>query len=108
MNPPPAYGLTDEGWLRGILYSGIFDSQEFRHRAVQLVKYFKSKVKGRALAVAFVSHREINTVLPFFWVANVVRSGALQELCPDKKMNVRWDEHQMIFRVPSTFALPEN
>ena len=92
LNPPPAYELTEAGWLAGLRLAGVFDREPFRARCIELVKYFKSKVDGRREPHdALVTHNEIHPNFSFPWVLNVLRSGLLEEMFQDKRMNARWD-----------------
>jgi hypothetical protein len=104
----PQYHLTEAGWVLGLQLNGTLREKAFRDRCVDLVKYFKSQVVGRAdHHDALVSHHEVQAAgFPFGFVLNVLKAGLLQEMFPDKRMNARWDTTSKIIRVPVTFGMP--
>jgi len=77
---------------------------------VDLLKYFKSLVDGRrAASDAFVSHHAAQAAgFPVGWLLNALKSGLLQEMFPDKRMNAYWDARSKIVRVPVTFGMPRD
>jgi hypothetical protein len=106
-NPPPAFELCEPGWILGLKYAGIWESESFRERCIELAKYFKSLVAGRhQLQDALLSHHAAGQHFPFPWMLNVLKASVLQEMFPDKRMNARWDSSHKIIRIPVTFGMP--
>lgn len=103
----PRYLLTEAGWLAGLKINGTLDNEEFRARCVELVRYFKSLVNGRDSEwPARVHYQRLPPEPPFGWVFNVLKSGLLQRMFPDKRMNAYWEKETASVRVPTTFAMP--
>jgi hypothetical protein len=101
-----AYHLTERGWLTGLDLNGTFSDPAFREKAVALVAFLKGQVKGRnAPTDAFIHPSHLPLELPFGFVLNALKSGLLQHMFPDKRMNARWDASKNI-RVPITFGIP--
>src|SRR5437660_3845321 len=74
-NLPIAYELTEAGWVEGLRLAGVLDSDAFRGRCVELVRYCKSKNAGRRDSHdARVGWQEIGRSFPLPWVINVLRS----------------------------------
>lgn len=78
-----AYHLTEAGWLTGLNLNGTLADAAFREKAVALVVFLKSQVKGRSAAsdaIVHISH--LPPDLPFGFVLNALKSGLLQEMFP--------------------------
>lgn len=100
------YHLTEQGWLAGLELNDAFDDGAFRKRAVALVAFLKGHVKGRNPPTdALVHPSHLPPELPFGFVLNALKSGLLQRMFPDKRMNARWDPTKNI-RIPITFGMP--
>lgn len=100
-----AGALTPAGWLRGLELSATVESEAFNARIVQLLAGLKGACDR---SVPRASLLQVQTIaptvgLPVGWVLNVVRSGLLARLFPDREMGVYWDPGSRGLRIPSTF-----
>lgn len=102
------YRLTDEGWAAGLEAAGIIGSEAFRARCRKLADYLESQVVRQSSergAVISLERLEADG-LPSGWVLNVLRSGLLNRVFPDGRMDARWDPGLHNVRVAPTFRAP--
>lgn len=100
-----AGALTPAGWLRGLELSTAVESEEFKSRIVRLLAGLKSACDRSVPRPSLLQFQSIAPTvgLPVGWVLNVVRSGLLARLFPDREMGVKWDPGSRGLRIPSTF-----
>lgn len=106
MSVGPQYHLTEDGWLEGLRLIGALQDPSFRERVVNLIQFFKGTIAGRReTADAIIHYSRLPQGMPFGFVLNALKSGLLQHMFPDKRMNAYWDATKNI-RVPVTFGMP--
>ncbi len=100
------YRLTDAGWIAGLEAAGILSSKEFLARCEGLVAYFASQLALQAMPYgALISpHRLEADELASGWVLNVIRTGLLTRVFPDRCMDARWDPSLQNVRVRPGFG----
>lgn len=107
--PCAQYEFTPHGWLAAHDVTGALQSDKVRQRGQILAAALKGYVKGRAQHdKAMVDLRTLagETGIPDGWLLNALKSGLLQKLIPDKKMNAFWETTSRSVRIPSTFGQP--
>jgi hypothetical protein len=100
------YRLTDDGWVAGLEVAGVLQGDEFKARCRQLADYLKSQVARQSTGRGAVISCERLEADGFAsgWVLNVLRSGLLQRVFPESRMDARWDAGLHNVRVAPTFG----